>query len=340
MRPSWLFRIASHPRHGGGHLARGFALAAALGKVEPATFVLDAGADVAMSRARALGYRAVPRGREGAGPWIGIFVDSYVLDRDDLRYLADMAVPIVVMDDFLDPPDVASLAVNAAFHLKGDHIGDLPALLGPRFALVDPRFSAASRRPTANEVRTILVTFGRVDPDNATGLILRALRTLARRGFRPRVTILMGREGRYLDDVRSAAEDLPEAELLTDIEDVLPLLIRSDMVIGAGGVSLFERAACGVPSLTLTIADNQKLFVEGAVSLGVTAWGGASAAGDVADIADRIHALAGDRKRRATMSATARAAVDGRGPARVAEAMTRMVAEHRSGRLAANGESP
>ena len=76
-----------------------------------------------------------------------------------------------------------------------------------------------------------------------------------------------------------------------------------------------ERMAAGVPSLTLGLADNQRLFVKGAARLGATIDGGDPTSDGIATILRSIFA---DGEARAAMAAAGRRTLDGKGAARVA----------------------
>lgn len=317
MGQRWLVRVASHPRHGGGHVARCAVLASALA---------DAGADVVVQldpdapEAAAILARHGLRSTEDAvtGPILGVVLDGYELMGTEAATLARRA-PLVVIDDFLDPPGCATLAINGAVHLDGDRIGDLPALLGPRYALVDPCYAALPSRDRTARVANILVTMGRIDPDNLTGACVDLLDAV---GFDARITVVASAEM-----VRRAGLDTrvrhPHS-LVIDAPDMVPLLGETDFVVGAGGVSLMERMAAGIPSMTFSLIDNQRLFVAGAAGLGATVDGGDSVGPECADLLREILA---DGQARAAMAAAARQAVDGRGAARVASHLIGLAAE-------------
>lgn len=316
MTQRWLVRVASHARHGGGHVARSGTLARALA-ASGADVVLRLDPDSPEARARLEGLGLRCTENESPGPWSGSVLDGYELMTKDAEALARVASPLVVLDDFLSPPACAALAVNGAFHLNGEHIGATPALLGPRYALVDPRYADLPARERAGHVRQILVTMGRLDPDNLTG---QALETLARTGTDAAVTVVASADSawRAMLSARIAALGT-RGRLVLDAPDMAPLMAEADFVIGAGGVSLMERMAAGVPSLTLLLADNQQLFVEGAAQLGATIDGGGMG---LPELTAALKGILEDGSARAAMAAAGRAAIDGQGAARVAQRLT------------------
>lgn len=316
MNEPWLFRVASHRSQGGGHIERSSVLARELARMAPVQMVLDPNSPEASARLEAAGLPYVTVGEEGAGPWVGAVVDGYRVLEVEAARISQRVRPMVWIDDFLDAPDSADLLINGACHLSGEQVGGIPALLGSNFALVDPRFAALPDRDRARPVERVLVTFGRLDPSNATGLALDALDVLAKDGIAPAVTVVSSAASPYIGDLRERANR--RVTIMTDIADMAPRLADADLVIGAGGVSLMERMAAGVPSATLLIADNQRLFIEGAAAQGGTLNAGAATHLSREDFALALRPLIAQAEYRTEMAAAGRRLIDGRGAARVA----------------------
>ena len=303
-RRPWIMRVASRPEVGAGHLSRCRALGLSLLSSNPVVMVLDRGGEAWAPRLEADGFAVTIEGKEPLPPWRGVVLDGYDFTTDDAARLKARARPLAVLDDLVDPAPCADLVVNPAPHLEGSELDGIPALLGPRYALLDPGFAELSARPAAATVDHVVVTFGARDSGNATGLVLEALATLAERGLKPRITVVMGGAAPHLETVREAVANMgSRARIKVDANDMPPLLSAADLVIGAGGVGLLERMACGVASLSVATADNQLLAIEGAARRGATA-GLAELEGDaVGTLAEAIAALANDRERRAAMAA-------------------------------------
>ncbi len=321
-----LFRVASSPTVGGGHVSRCLAIADALARRVPVLMVLDADATAAEALCKTAGIPAMRRDPfDMTASWQACVLDGYAFSASEIDRYAALA-PLVVMDDFGHPPAQAALAVNSAFHLAGETMGAIPALLGARYAPVAPRFAALHRGPEPDNVRNVLITFGRVDPENATGLALEAVSLLADQGMALRITAVAATHAQS-DAIRERHG--AKATILTEVQDMAPLLAETDLVIGAGGVSLYERMAAGVPSVSLVIADNQRMLIEGAAGAGATC-----AAGDASELpahalAEIVQSLCADRAARQRMSDRARALIDGQGAERVADAILRIGAARR-----------
>jgi len=321
MAARWLMRVASDPCHGAGHLSRSRSLATALAGYAPVTVALDAGTTPPDCFAHS-GVSVVTAGTEGMGPWLGVVLDGYDLPPSEIEALSACAKPLVVMDDFLNPPEAADLVINAAIGLTGGAVRSVPALLGPAYACLDARFARPSDRPIDRAVSRVVVSLGMADPENVTEDVLEAFSCLRGDAIAPEVVVVLGANAPHLESVGHRIAAMPDTELRVDVRDMAALLRSCDLAVGAGGVSLFERLALGVPSITLTIAENQRLFVEGAVAEGATVNGGTpyegSEPGLAAPLAAVIRSVIEERNLRAALRDAGRRIVDGRGAERVA----------------------
>jgi len=318
----WIFRVATAARHGGGHLSRCLTLAEAMPETAEILFLIDPDAGGAAARIQCHGYMAAVDDGAPVAPVSGVLLDGYDFETETLsRYRP--AGPMAVLDDLGEVPEGAGLAINTGFQMSGTALDGVPALLGPRFALIGPEFAPSC--PKGDSVDHVLVTMGRVDSDNATGLTLEALLEARQEGFKPRVTVALGSECPHLDAVRTLLSRFGGEAVLTLDTEVMPALLdEADLVIGAGGVGLQERVAKGVPSVTLTLAANQEAATAAAVALGLTAFGWRAAETTRTALREALCALAADRDARKQMAERGPAVIDGKGPQRIAEALSAM----------------
>lgn len=331
MTQRWLIRVASHTRHGGGHVARCGNLGSALARVGADVMMqLDPDSPDAAARLRRLGLATSEVDMLPSGMWDGSVVDGYELMEEEAADLARRAPPLVAIDDFLSPPEGAALVVNSALHLVGECVGETPALLGPRFAMIDPRYAQLSPKTATGPVRHVLVTMGRIDPLGLAGYALRGLTSFEHDAT---ITVVTSPD---LPGHTALVQQLsalgPRGRLILDAPDMIGALDEADFVVGAGGVSLMERMAAGVPSMTLLLADNQRLFVEGAARLGATINGGQLAPHE---FASALQAVFADADVRGAMATAGRAAIDGQGSARVAKRLMALSDETVTSRQAA-----
>jgi spore coat polysaccharide biosynthesis predicted glycosyltransferase SpsG len=104
-----------------------------------------------------------------------------------------------------------------------------------------------------------------------------------------------------------------------------PVLAAAEVAIVAGGITLYEAAALGVPAVAVAIVPAQRAtvnaFARAEAALAVTSQGRADA------IAAKAALLLRDRAHASALAGRARRLVDGRGTARVANVLRRLAEE-------------
>jgi UDP-2,4-diacetamido-2,4,6-trideoxy-beta-L-altropyranose hydrolase len=309
---------------GGGHVRRCLVLADALAEVGWAIgFVCGA---AARSIVPALGSRGFavtePAAFEKASEHCDLLVvDNYRLDAAFERAARGWARRILVIDDLANRPHDCDILLDQSPGRDDDAYAALvpkgcELLLGPSFALLDPRFRAARhQRRSIGKIERVFVNFGTTDMANATSLALEAIET-AQPGAA--IDVVIGSAAPHLAVLRTKVAALePGASLHVDVDDVAALMRRADLAIGAGGVGALERCAVGLPSAILTIADNQHDNAQALAASGAAVYWGDIGSRSVNEIAAALKHLAADQVGRAAMSDAAAALVDGLGAARV-----------------------
>jgi UDP-2,4-diacetamido-2,4,6-trideoxy-beta-L-altropyranose hydrolase len=313
---------------GGGHVRRCLVLADALAEAGwDITFVCGPDAAATVSALSRRPYALIePRAFEVATHAPGfscalVVVDDYRLDAVFESRCRSWAERIFVIDDLADRRhDCDVLLDQSPGRQRADYAGLVPSeaelLLGPSYALLDQRFRAVrrQRRPTAGRVARIFVNFGTTDTANATEI---ALDAIAQAKLGAAVDIVLGGSAPHLVAIRAQVATLGNgAALHLDVDDVASLMQSADLAIGAGGVGSLERCALGLPSLILTVADNQVAVAAGLAKANAAIYLGDIARHSAQDIARAIRNLGGDSVARQAMSVAATRLVDGLGAMR------------------------
>jgi len=260
-----------------------------------------------------------------------LIVDHYRLDRDWERRLRPLAARIMVIDDLADRAHDCDLLLDQNYHGDEDEAqeryrGLVPAacrlLLGPRYALLDPRFAA--RRAAAGEEADVtgkekprlLLFFGGTDPGNETGRALEGIKPLLP-ALAVEVVVGAGNPHRQL--VREMCAGLPGVRYHCQVEDMAALLAEVDLAVGAGGTSAWERCCLGVPSIVASIAANQVPLAVPLARDGYLLYLGEAAALVPADYRQAVATLLRSPWWRAFMARRCRQLADGRGVFRVVD---------------------
>ncbi len=252
-----------------------------------------------------------------------LIVDHYALDRRWESVLRPHTRGILAIDDLADRRHDCDILLDqnyrGATDTRYDNLTPAPCkkLLGPRFALLRPEFSG-SRPPAprdASDVRRILVFLSSADPRNITQRVLDALDGVVASGVE--VDIVVGVACPHVEALTAYCARRPGRALHMQTPRLAELLAASDMAIGGGGATSWERACLGVPSLVIGLSDNQLPVAEALARIGAHLYLGRIE--DLDDSALRA-AVAVMLENRGLRSALARAAfplTDGRGVERV-----------------------
>lgn len=319
---NWFLRIASAPKYGAGHVRRSGALARALAERANVTVVLDPDGMACAEAFVADGIPAIAAGTEAVQSCAGVVLDGYHFGEDEIVRWRGCARTLVVIDDFHSPPPHADVVIAPAPHLHGEQIDGVPALMGARYALLGAEFANLPPRPSdERKFPRVVVSFGAVDSNNATGLAIDALGLVAAKR-RLEARVLVGKHFPHLPTLRDQAKIHGDWLRLRQGEtDLAGIWTAADLAIGAGGVSLLERMACGCPSLCIATADNQSLALSEIESLGTAHFAGALADLDANELANIIDVTLSDLGRLREMSVRGRQLVDGHGATRAVTAL-------------------
>jgi UDP-2,4-diacetamido-2,4,6-trideoxy-beta-L-altropyranose hydrolase len=255
-----------------------------------------------------------------------IVVDSYAASAELLASLRPVA-PVVVVDDLADRRLPADVIVNGGAGAEGLPYERTPGtrlLLGPRYALLDPRYGETPVRPRATRVSRVLICLGGSRQVDATLAALGAVD----RVFRDCVVDVAAGPFRAGSSSVDAAPGGARNRVVIrrDGFGLRDRMVDADVAISGGGVTLCELAATATPTVAVCLADNQRPHVDAFAGAGAALAVGTTDAPRLQEaIEAALRRLGADAALRAAMGARGRALVDGRGAARVAQAIMRPV---------------
>lgn len=162
----------------------------------------------------------------------------------------------------------------------------------------------------------ILVTLGGGDPEDYTGLVLRALDKVA---ATLEVRVVVGPANPRLQVLRRRARGARHpTRVLFDVADMAGLMAWADLAVAAAGSTSWELAWMGVPWLAVALAENQRPILDAVDSAGMAISLGWREEVDEVNVARTVSDLVADPERCRLMAARGRSAVDGRGARRIA----------------------
>lgn len=201
-----------------------------------------------------------------------IFIDSYFVTETYLNELRKFG-RIAYLDDLLAFDYPADLIINydvteepACYHKAGR------ILTGASYTPLREQFQNVSYevRP---EVQNVLLSAGGTDACNVIGTLLHKIfaskdALLANidtahsdhsSGFLKNLNyhIITSRLNSHFQELEQLTSLYPTIRIHTNVQDMAAFMRRCDLGISAGGTTLYELCAVGVPSVSFTTADNQ-----------------------------------------------------------------------------------
>lgn len=263
----------------------------------------------------------------GVVEWL--VVDHYGIDERWEGMLRAVAHRIFVIDDLADRRHDCDLLLDQNLRSKkACYVGLVPpsatVLLGPIHALLRDEFRQVRAQVSvrAGVVRRVMIFFGGSDPTNETEKAIEAIRRLNPTGIE--VDVIVGANNPMKERIAALCMALPYMDFHCQVDNMAHFLVEADLVLGAAGVSSWERLALGAPALVVAVADNQIENMLQLDGLGVAVGLGASRNVTVGKLSLAIESLLSSPLIVKAMSEKAFGLVDGEGISRVVDRLVEM----------------
>jgi UDP-2,4-diacetamido-2,4,6-trideoxy-beta-L-altropyranose hydrolase len=192
-----------------------------------------------------------------------ILMDSYYVTE---KYLAEMRTfgYLVLMDDYGDRAYPADCVIdyNAFADIEAYrrmYSGtDTELCIGSEYIPIRSQFIDCEYS-VRDEVRNVLITTGGGDAENIAGKILEELYD---NNDKLNYDLIIGKFNPNLKVLQQMAEVHPQINIHVDVKDIASLMAQSDIAITAGGTTVYELAALGVPMICFSYAENQEKLTD------------------------------------------------------------------------------
>ena len=193
-----------------------------------------------------------------------LVVDHYGLDIEWEQSLRLHANKIMVIDDLANRKHDCDVLLDQNFSLLGKarYIDLVPnsclQLFGSCYALLRPEYLAYRKTmPFRNgQVNRVLIFFGGSDLQNMTGMALEALSHPNMKHLEVDVVVGVNNPN------KKALEEQARVRMKTKIYGprihLADLMSSADLAIGAGGTTSWERMCLGLPTVVVSLANNQR----------------------------------------------------------------------------------
>jgi UDP-2,4-diacetamido-2,4,6-trideoxy-beta-L-altropyranose hydrolase len=133
--------------------------------------------------------------------------------------------------------------------------------------------------------------------------------------------VLVGDSNPHREEIEDFCTSLKNTRYYRQVNDIVSLMVETDLAIGAGGSNTWERCCLGLPSIVTILAENQKMIVEMLDRDGIELNAGWFENVTPSSMASIIKKLIYDKETLRSMSAKAMIIVDGEGTMRVVDEM-------------------
>ena len=253
-----------------------------------------------------------------------LLVDSYFATADYFAALKGLC-PIAYLDDlqaFDAPLDLVinyDLAPDTTFYQNARRV-----LAGGAYTPLREQFSL-NRYHVWEKVKDVLISTGATDPWHiAANLVTRLLDAPEWKDVC--FHVITGPIHQSREQLLALSETEERIVLHENVRDMAALMLECDLAVSAGGTTLFELCAIGVPTVSFAFTDNHLPGIRdfAAADL-IPTLGDIRTDRDFMDHAQALlTALAADRSRRADQSSRMRMAIDGAGADRIAGALLKL----------------
>ena len=192
-----------------------------------------------------------------------LVVDGYHFTPDYQKAIRKTGYKLLVIDDMAHLEHYhVDLLINQNIHASSLQYScdrDTVKLLGCEYVLLRREFLRYKdwKREIPDKARNILVTMGGADPDNVTLKIIKALNSLNDPNLE--VKIVVGPANPYGPELRDAVRHAPcPMHCVENANNMAEIMVWADLAVSAGGSTCWEMAFMGLPTIILTLADNQQ----------------------------------------------------------------------------------
>lgn len=194
-----------------------------------------------------------------------LVIDHYGIDKLWEKKLRPYTKKIMVIDDLANRSHDCDLLLdqNLIANFKNRYNKIIPkycnTLLGPKYSLLQKEYENLhlSTPTRIGPVKNILVYFGATDQIKIIKMTTSAFLNLNRKDISLNIVISSNIKSKDVEDLKKLSKKNNNIKLHNESTSLAYLILKADLAIGACGTTSWERCCLGLPSIVITIADNQ-----------------------------------------------------------------------------------
>ncbi len=227
-----------------------------------------------------------------------LIIDSYLADLEFYKTTSEKVRIPVYIDDYKRINYPKGIVINPSIY--GDRLNypenkNIKYLLGKNYIILRKEFWKIPEKKVNKKIKNVLITFGGMDHSR----IIHKIENFLKKNFNFNIFAIYGRQ------------------IILSANQLLNLMLKTDLCISGGGQTTYELARVGVPTIGICLAQNQKYNIEGWIRSGFIEYAGNWNDKDlINNIFDKTLILESylERKERSTIG---QKQVDGKGTKRI-----------------------
>ena len=195
-----------------------------------------------------------------------LIVDHYAIGSRWESVLRTFVQRIMVIDDLADREHDCDLLLdqNLVAEMHTRYVNKISAscgiLLGPSYALLQSIYEEMYNHvlPRKGPIRRIFIFFSGTSNNILTEQAIAVFLSLNRPDIEVDVVVPYSQ----LESIRERVVNCPNIYLHSALSTLAPLIAKADLAIGASGAASWERLCLGLPTLAVSLAENQRPIAE------------------------------------------------------------------------------
>ena len=193
-----------------------------------------------------------------------LVVDHYALDSRWEENQKKYVRKIMVIDDLANRKHDSDILLDQNLYPNTDNRYEqmvskkCKKLLGIQYALLQPEYNElrSQVKISDNKIKNIFMYFGNTEANNIIIRIMNIFIGLNREDIK--LNIVLPDNSGQKEIIAERLKLHPNISLFGQQKSLASLILKADLAIGGGGATTWERLCLGLPSVVITVADNQR----------------------------------------------------------------------------------
>lgn len=206
-----------------------------------------------------------------------VLIDSYFVSAEYMAGIRPYAKTAYI-DDLYERVWPADIIINYgiiadSYPYKEDY-KDSIKLLGPKYMPINPVYKDGVKCIIKEKAKNVLIVSGGSDENHVMLGILKCIAESCEDAKELKYTFICGAFNKDLEEMQLMADKLDNISVMGSIPNLVGAISDSDIIVTAGGTTLYEMAIMGCPGIIYKIADNQSENINGFVKKEIALYAG------------------------------------------------------------------